>query len=232
MISLKLNWSQTFVATLLAVVLTGCEGGNSGECGETIAAYVSTFKEVNITGISNVISYRRLADGDVIAADATTPTSLETLVIDVILNYDSKPRVTESAGLGLLGWFIDSAHACSPAPYRGDVESRIVAADLLSTTPLGDEFGAGESLAAACDIAPIATNGIKVGDFFDDSKVSMQNITSAEPAMGAVRYELYAQTPLKLAPGSDELHQFTFSITLDTGEMFTVTTDPVLISGD
>jgi len=64
MISLKLNWSQTFVATLLAVVLTGCEGGNSGECGETIAAYVSTFKEVNITGISNVISYQRLADGE------------------------------------------------------------------------------------------------------------------------------------------------------------------------
>lgn len=229
--SLRLNWSLTFSATLLAAVLTGCSGSNSGECGETIANYVSTFKEVNITGISNVVSYRRLADAEVVAADAITPTSLETLVIDVILDYDSKPRDTQSAGFGLLDWFIDSAQACSPAPYRGDVESRIVAADLLSTTSFGDEFGAGESLAAAFDIAPIPTNGINVGDFFDDSKVPMQSITSTEPAIAAVRYELYAQTPLKLAPGSDELHQFTLSITLDTGEMFTATTDPVLISG-
>jgi len=227
--SLKLYRSCTFSATLLAVVLTGCS--NSGDCSETIRSYVSTFKEVNITGVSNVVSYRRLANGDVVAADATTPTSLETLVIDVILKYDSMPRDTRSAGIGLLDWFIDSAQACSPALYRGDVESTIVTADLLSTTSFGNEFGAGESLAAAFNIAPIATNGIKVGDFFDDSQVPMQSVTSSEPAIGAVRYELYAQTPLKLAPVSDELHQFTFSISLDTGEMFTATTDPVLISG-
>lgn len=35
---------------------------------------------------------------------------------------------------------------CSPAAYAGDVESKIVAANLLCTTSFGDEFNAGISL--------------------------------------------------------------------------------------
>ena len=186
--------------------------------------------EVLITGIDKIDVFRLFSNGALQALDENSVTSVVNLKLHIKMNYVRQRRAETAARFSILDWLIGSANACS-IYYEGDMKSRVIDVDLYSNASLGDGYEAGSSLEASFNMRGQRVSEINYGPSYGASTVSMPTYQPDNPITAEVEYILRPQFPLSAipAPTATELHQFTFSITLETGEMFTATSNSTLI---
>ena len=215
-----------FVSTALA----SCSGGGSDSCDDVDFSQFDN--EVIVTGIEKIEAFKRQGDGSLQLADSTVVTSISELELHVSMAYTRQARESASGNWSLLNWLVGNAHACTLPPYEGDINSRVTDVDLMSNADFGDGFNAGESLNTAFHIEEREVEDIVYGYFHSPQRASMSEYVIEGSITAAVEYVLTPRESVlvPVSTGAGELHQLTFSIMLDTGEMFTATTGAVLLS--
>ena len=214
---------------LVSTALASCSGGGSDSCDDVDFSQFDN--EVIVTGIEQIEAFKRQGDGSLQLADSTVVTSISELELHVSMAYTRQPRESASGNWSLLNWLVGNAHACTLPPYEGDINSRVTDVNLMSNADFADAFSAGTSLNTAFEIEEREVEGIVYGYSQSPQRASMSDYVVEGVVTAAVEYVLTARASV-LAPtpaDSGYLHQFTFSIMLDTGEMFTAMTEAVLL---
>lgn len=216
-------------------MVISCSSDDQTTCGGDLSAYQSDHV-VTIIGVNTVDVFRRLADGSIVVADENSATSIDELELHVELSYTKVPRTADSVQLGFPDWLVGAAHACSVPLNPGDIESNVVDIDLMSNVSLGAVFEAGRSLSSAFYIQGQKVAGISYADSYEydesygGSQLPMQEFARDQSVVADVKYRITPKDINQLSSIGEQLHQFTFSISLETGEMFTAMSNAVQLS--
>jgi len=248
-LSRRLLTSILVSTTLVAV--SACAVTQEPTCDDTDFSELSG--EITITGI---VGIRIMRHNDDLTwsqawsqANDTTATPAESLRIHIELDKlrqqqdnstaNQKPEKTAWQQLGNLlrlavnSTLISPAYACE-ATNRATLDSKIVGMNLISSEQYRDNT-AGDSLGSEFTVSMIPFDGIDPNNAaYWYRPITINNILSAKsttfrPA-ATYRFEPSVRESQSDDDSNAELHQFTFSIELDTGEMFTVTSAPVLVA--
>lgn len=216
---------QVLTTTVLsATLLSGCLKG--GGCPDNIGDYSNIYTAV---GISDFVAFERLADGTLQRLDDTMPVAIGNLELRVDLEFTKRNFNQPLASWTVLDFFVKPVHACSPGPSY--VESVVSQMDLISTASLSPELSPGVSLNTSFS-AKTERGSLSIDIFNNrDSKPLDQygSPSSYTDVVGGA-YILTASPTRSVSPQATELHQFTFSIELRSGELFEIVSDGVLIS--
>lgn len=191
--------------------------------------------QITLTGIAGITAFRRTSEDALQLLDQSSAVSVNSLELHVEMQYVSSPRSQAAATVNWWGWFVKTAHACSVAPYESDLASIVTDIDIISTESFDDSQTPGSSIAQHFNVERVEVEGIDYGDYFRPGNVqslaSFDATDSIDPTgfgQSAVKYVL---TPA-VSSGStaeSELHRFTVSVTLQSGEMFSADSEGVLI---
>lgn len=224
-----INITPLLAIALVSTVLASCSGGGSDSCDDVDFSQFDN--EVIVTGIEKIEAFQRQGDGSLQLADSTVVTSISELELHVSMAYARQPRESASGNWSLLNWLVGNAHACTLPPYEGDINSRVTDVNLMSDADFGDAFSAGTSLNTAFEIEEREVEGIDYGYSQSPQRASMSEYVIEGSVTAAVEYVLTPRESglVPVSTGAGDLHQLTFSIMLDTGEMFTAMTGAVLL---
>jgi len=205
--------------------------------------------EITVTGIVGIRVMKHNDDLTWTEANETTATPAESLRIHIKLDHIQQPEKSSatsqqlgktswqqkigSLGLAVRDTLISTAHACQPANLA-TLETRLTGMDLTSSENYRDNV-AGDSLGSEFNVSMVPFDGINPDNSaYWYRPLTIGNILSASSSKfrpaSTYRFEPSVRESKTDDERTTELHQFTFSIELDTGELFTVTSAPVLIA--
>lgn len=221
----------SLASIFLVASLAGCEGEENTCDGIDLDP---PRYSVLVTGVSNVTVSRELASGVIEALDSTDVVSIDQLHLRAELAYSRTLRVAQNQTWNPLDWFFSTANACSLKPYEGDIDSRVQSIDLISDESMGENFQSGASLSTGFGYEFVEIGGIDYGVFGPDPIAgTLAELSNPPTQTASLVYELRPSNiaGVEFLPEQTRQHQFTFAITLDTGEMFMGTSNLVQISG-
>jgi len=205
--------------------------------------------EITITGIVGIRVMQHNDDLTWSPTNDTTATPAESLRILIEMDHVRQQKSSSAADQQLekMPWqqligslrsnvfnsLMSTAYACEPA-NSATLQTRIVGMDLISSANYRDKE-AGESLRNEFSVSMTPFNGIDPDNsvlwYRPVSIGTILSVSSSAPKP-AVRYR-FEPTVRESQTNDDrttELHQFTFSIELNNGELFSVTSAPVLVA--
>jgi len=240
----RLKTSILMSVTLILVSACGVTESNCDDIG--VSGHGG---EITITGIVGIRVMRHNDDLTWTEANDTTATPAESLRIHIKMDQIRQQKKRSAAVqqsenspwqhlAGLLkstvaNTLISTAHACQPT-NQATLDAKVVGMSLTSTKQFRDNT-AGESLGSEFTVSMIPFDGIEPDNVaYWYRPITINNILSAtsttfRPA-SSYRFEPSIRESQSSDGTNNELHQFNFTIELDTGEMFTVTSAPVLIA--
>ena len=219
---------QVGAAILATSLLAGCSGVDEGdECLD------SSQIPIAVTGLASATNLQRNRSVDSASAFYLAPvdTGDAITIDDYLLSIRTDTIEAEeprSARTPLLGWLIGSAYA-SCAPFQFAPSQRITDIDLVSDTALSDELASGTSFKAVTTIHVVSNNRLDVPS--DDAVIRPgetlpldEFVSDAAPAPVAFGLLLNADVD------ATREHRFTITYSLEGGDVFTLTTDPVMLA--
>jgi len=217
-----------FTPLLLALLLTSCDSDESDpydDCGD-FGGYNPLY---NISGLTlengkgehrdeyigmRKIYVEKITEGESVKADTYVLSLIS--IKEQLANLRRKSKIRSFS-------FINSAIACSPVPPY--TNQKIVSINISSTSVYSDDTQAGSSLNHIFDVAfdeAGNTNYEKVSDIY--TLYSLEEYLKQPDIRAGEVIQLMFNT----LPNSGSEHVFTVEYSLDTGEIFEVSSNPVL----
>ena len=231
--------SPALAAGLTVVLVQGCDsntGFEAPDCGEPIPVAVIGLGELVNLQLQTIESTR--FDHVRVAGYPTTPNQ-EVPVGEYVLGVTTSNVIAEeprSIDRSVLGWFIGSAKATSCPPQSVVVSQRIVDIDIVSDADLSDDLRAGTSLRVVTNLYahPIEFPYQVLGD----ASGRRDSAVPADAGLSSIDEFVASEPPaplifdLILTAEVDEVreHRFTVTYSLENGDVFTATSDPVMLS--
>jgi len=201
---------------------------------------------ITITGIVGIRVMRHNDDLTWSPADDTTATPAESLRILIEMDHLRQPekssavspqlentpwqKLAGSLRLAVRNSLISTAHACQNV-NSATLETRL---DLVSSENYRGNV-AGDSLRNEFSVYMVPFNGIEPDNsVFWYRPISIGTLFSASSSTPRPAFKFRFEPTVRESQTSggttNQLHRFTFSIELDNGELFTLTSAPVLIA--
>jgi len=205
--------------------------------------------EITITGIVGIRVMRHNDDLTWSQANDTFATPAESLRILIEMDHIRQQEKSSAASqqsdktvwqqlfgtlrVAVSDTLISTAHACQPT-NSATLTSKIVGMDLTSSESYRGN-AAGDSLRSEFTVSMVPFDGIEPNNSaFWYRPITIGNILSASSSTfrpaSSYRFEPAVRESRTDGERTVGLHRFSFSIELDTGEMFTVSSAPVLVA--
>lgn len=235
----KLSWlgaCNVLVMSVFVGSLTACGSGDPGQrvCGGSSPSQVTTSENNNkafVTGISGLEVLRHQIGERSVPIEESIGAFPEELELRVWLSYDFPQQTKNTQPWLKLEWLFRSALACSPVFVEPAFSSKISNADLVSSASMGPGLPAGSSLGSAFVIN--ANNADENTDVVSDAPPQYPLNEYGSPGSVTASSSYFVTVPVanatQLMPEAAQVHQLTFSITLDDGKSFSATSRGIRI---